>query len=331
MIAPTSVVALAGRSGRAPAGRQRGVALLIALVLMALVTIIIYDVWFSGAMEQRRSFALLSLEQGLQYGMGAESYVAKVLQDDRASSSQDTLAEDWAQRLPPYDVDGGQIEGSLEDMQGRFNLNNLADPKTGGVNKEAVDQFSRLLQLVGLETKWAGLAADWVDADLDPSFPDGAEDSVYTAQTPPYLPPNGPITSASELLALPGFGLERFRRLEPFVAALPIGTTVNLCTAPGEVIDSFGVGFRQFSVDPVQLANSRKKKCFPSMIDFQAALPPADWLRIDAIKPPVIGEATNYFRMTAVVTIGTAEFTLYSLLYRDTAQVRPVLRSWGSN
>jgi general secretion pathway protein K len=319
------------RRRQGPERHQRGVALLIALVLMALVTIIIYDVWFSGAMEQRRTFAVLSLERGLQYGIGAESFVAKILQDDAANSQQDTPAEGWAQHLPPYEVDGGQIDGSVEDMQGRFNLNNLADPATGGVNQDAVDQFSRLLQLVGLETKWAGLAADWVDADLNPGFPDGAEDSVYTTQTPPYLPPNGPITSTSELLALPGFGIERFHRLEPFVAALPIGTTVNLCTAPGEVLDSFGVGFRQFSLDPVQLANARTAKCFPATADFQAALPPTDWARIQAKSNKGISESSHYFRMTATVTIGTAQFTLYSLLYRDTAQVRPILRSWGSN
>ncbi len=331
MRAPPSRRALAGRRRLAPAKRQRGVALLIALVLMALVIIIIYDVWFSGAMEQRRTFAVLSLERALQYGIGAESFIAKILQDDAANSTQDTLAEIWAQHLPPYEVDGGQIDGGIEDMQGRFNLNNLADPTTGGVNQEAVDQFSRLLQLVGLETKWAGLAADWVDADLNPSFPDGAEDSVYTTQTPPYLPPNGPITSTSELLALPGFGIERYRRIEPFVAALPIGTAVNLCTAPGEVIDSFGSGFRQFSLDPVQLANARASKCFPTMADFQAALPPADWARMQAKNKNGVGEQSHYFRMTATVTIGTAQFTLYSLLYRDSAQVRPILRSWGSN
>ncbi len=315
----------------APTKRQRGVALLIALVLMALVTIIIYDVWFSGAMEQRRTFAVLSLEQGLQYGVGAESLIAKILQNDLADNTQDTFGDVWAQHFPPYELDGGEILGSVEDMQGRFNLNNLADPATGSVNQEAVDQFSRLLQLVGLETKWAGLAADWVDADLNPGFPDGAEDSVYMTQTPPYLPPNGPITSTSELLALPGFGIERYRRIEPFVAALPIGTAVNLCTAPGEVIDSFGTGFRQFSLDPVPFANARASKCFPTKADFQAALPRADKARLEAKNWSDISESSHYFRMTAIATIGTAQFTLYSLLYRDSAQVRPILRSWGSN
>ena len=35
-----------------------------------------------------------------------------------------------------------------------------------------------------------------------------------------------------------GFGLERYRKLEPFVTALPIGTPINVCTAPPELLDS---------------------------------------------------------------------------------------------
>ena len=41
-------------------------------------------------------------------------------------------------------------------------------------------------------------------------------------------------------------------------------------------------------------------------------------------------ESSSYFRATAWVTIGTTEFTLYSLLARSAGSVRPVLRSFGS-
>ena len=42
-------------------------------------------------------------------------------------------------------------------------------------------------------------------------------------------------------------------------------------------------------------------------------------------------ESSNYFRATVWVTIGTTQFTLYSLLARGgTGSIRPVLRSFGS-
>src|SRR5882672_10213491 len=201
--------------------RQRGVALLLALVLVALVTIIAYDIWFSGSLEQRRAFAALSLERGFQYGIGTEAAAAKLLMLDAQNSAlQDYPSEDWAQPFPPTAFGSALVEGRIEDMDGRFNLNSLIDKATGTVNQDRVDQFRRLLQIVGLEAKWADLLLDWLDSDDQPTFPDGGEDNLYTMQTPAYLPPNTAITSTSELMALPGFGIERYRRLEPYVAAL---------------------------------------------------------------------------------------------------------------
>jgi general secretion pathway protein K len=310
--------------------RQRGVALLLALILMALVTIIAYDIWFTGALEQRRSFSVLSLEQGLQYGFGGEAFAAQVLLKDSQDSQQDFLAEAWATPLPPIPIDGGQVEVSLEDMQGRFNLNSLIDPNTGAANPDMVEQFRRLLEIVGLEDKWAGLLVDWLDADVNPTFPDGGEDSLYTTQAPPYLAANGPITSTSELLALPGFGIDRYRKIQPFVAALPADAKLNACTAPGEVLDSLGVGFRQFSLDGAALAKQRTSKCFPSLNELWNTLPPADAER--AKTKGYVVDHSDYFRLTSVTTIGTAEFTLYSLLKRDKGGLtRPILRSWGSD
>ena len=95
--------------------------------------------------------------------------------------------------------------------------------------------------------------ADWLDPDTQPT-PDGAEDNVYTSQTPPYRAANGPITSVSELLALPDFGVERYQKLKPYVTALPIGTKINLCTAPGIVIDALSNGTREFGLDEQSLA-----------------------------------------------------------------------------
>jgi hypothetical protein len=42
-------------------------------------------------------------------------------------------------------------------------------------------------------------------------------------------------------------------------------------------------------------------------------------------------QTSQYFRLTSHITIGTAEFDLYSLLQRDdsTGAVRPILRSYS--
>ncbi len=43
-----------------------------------------------------------------------------------------------------------------------------------------------------------------------------------------------------------------------------------------------------------------------------------------------VSQASNYFRLTSIVTIGSAEFTLYSLLQRDGQnQIHVVTRSFS--
>jgi hypothetical protein len=46
----------------------------------------------------------------------------------------------------------------------------------------------------------------------------------------------------------------------------------------------------------------------------------------------ILAETSDYFLATTWVTLGTQQYTLYSLLYRaDGAnQVRPILRSYGT-
>jgi general secretion pathway protein K len=230
--------------------------------------------------------------------------------------------------MPPLPIDEGvgTVEGRLEDLQGRFNLNNLVF-SDGTPNEPAIKQFERILSMVELEPTWAVAIADWIDADVNPGFPDGAEDAIYTGMDPPHLTANMPITRASELLVLPEFGIERYRRLQPYVTALPGGTKLNVCTASGVVLDSLSETQRQFSLNPQDLATRRKEACFPTLEDIRGTLGQAGY---DQVKD-TIGESSSYFRATVWVTIGTTQFTLYSLLARGGAgTIKPLLRSFGA-
>src|SRR5580693_7766339 len=234
-------------NGCAKRMRNRGVALINALILVALATILATKLTFDGFLERKRTIGVLAAEQALQFGLGAEALAADALaQDAQSSGQQTTLAAPWAQPTqplpitPPDDPEAepiGTLQGQLEDMQGRFNLNNLARvvAGTGAVGQagqptqdpQPLEQFQRLLALVGLEPKWAAIARDWIDADDIPGSPDGAEDQVYTSQTPPYRTGNWPMMSPSELMNLPGFGADRYRKIAPFVTALPTATAAT--------------------------------------------------------------------------------------------------------
>ncbi len=330
-------------NGCAKRMKSRGVALIIALILVALATILATKLTFDGFLERRRAIGVLAAEQALHFGMGAEALAADVLaQDLQNSPTQTTLIGPWAQPTQPLPItpqdnpEGepiGTLQGQLEDMQGRFNLNNLAHVIAGAGPQGAIqdpvplEQFQRLLVSVQLEPKWAGMARDWIDADDMPGSPDGAEDQIYTSQTPPYRTGNWPMMSPTELMNLPGFGADRYRKIAPYVTALPTATaTINICTASAPVLDSLTPKSEGYT--PEMLANGRKTGCFPDPQSFGNILGAQH-----TTVAKYYGTRSDYFRLTTRVTLGTTEFTLYSLLKRGGdggAKVTPLLRSFGT-
>jgi len=344
-------------------GSQRGLALLVAILIVALGTMIAVAVAYENAMTARRGVATYAFDQSVLIAEGAEALAAYGLRQIVQSSPKAIYpGQGWDKPLGPLEVVPGVVlEASLEDLQGRFNLNNLV--RTDGTPDPVMTAaFTQLLALVGLEQTWTGFVVDWIDMDGTPSVPDGAEDSVYMGQVVPYRTPNRYITSASELLALPGFGRDRYLKLAPYVIALPQGTKINVCTASGPVLDAFlGAGHTDFSSDPTALTKNRQNTsgCFPTLQNYQTAFSQQTWsgaaapgtsgTTVTAIGQGVstpntatganaqpqgaqskFGQTSNYFRLTSIVSIGSTEFNLYSLLYQDSQQmlVRPIQRSF---
>jgi general secretion pathway protein K len=345
------------RSGRRPAGRrqQQGVALIIALILVALATILATKLSFDGWLERRRTLGVLAAEQAVHFGLGAEALAADVL-GQAPNTQQVTLNQPWAQPTqplpltPPDDPEGepiGSLQGALEDMQGRFNLNNLAHVKTTPAgttapiaaagtpyDPEPLEQFQRLLVSVGLEPKWAGIARDWITSTDIPSSPDGAKDSIYTSQTPPYRTGEYPMMSPSELMNMPGFGADRYRKIAPYVTALPENNVkINICTASALVLESLANNLNgEWSRSPDLLVSERKTGCFPTTQAFQTIVKGAD-PKAFADLAQWSWEQSRYFRLTTRVNLGTTEFTLYSLLKvggGGGGKVTPLLRTFGT-
>jgi general secretion pathway protein K len=307
--------------------RQRGTILISALVLVALATIVAATLFFETMMAARRSKAAFELEQALQLGQGAEALAAYVLSQDEGQD--DTAKDDWTEPYGPVDVENGiQLAAQVTDEQARFNLNTLVNAE-GEPDEDAVKVFKRLLELAGLETRWAGLIVDWIDADTN-TVSDGGEDDLYTRRQPAHLTANVPLTSVSELMQLPDFTQEMYRKLAPHVTALPpAADRINVCLADGIVLDalyalsSTKLGFVEHSQRPqAEMDKLRENGCFPRRDELVTVEPKIGRL---------IAERTSYFRLTTSIRIGTAEFTLYSLLYRDgRRKTRAVARTFGT-
>jgi len=117
---------------------ESGAALVVAMLVFALVAALMVGLQRDFTLTLQRGTHQLFSEQAWAYLIGAEELAAMALQADsradaRAQVAADHLGEVWAQPPTPYPLDaGGWMSGGIEDLQGRLNLNLLADSQPGG-------------------------------------------------------------------------------------------------------------------------------------------------------------------------------------------------------
>jgi len=302
--------------------RERGVALITALLVMALVAVAAAAMASRQELDIRRTGNLIDADQAYLYAVGAEGWAGQLLRRDHNQNKIDTLGDIWAKQLPPIPVEGGQIAGHIADLQGRFNLNNLVDAN-GRVDPVALARFQRLLRQNELNPNLADAVIDWIDPNQQPTPPAGAEDGIYLSRTPPYRAANRPFTSPSELMLVQGFTPKMYHALAPDITALPTHTPINVNTAPAAVLRILGDGI---SADQAKaLVTARGDKGFASVQAFLSQGPLAGKVSKDGLSV-----SSDYFLVSADARIGNSRVRLESVLARNAAgQTRTLERVLG--
>jgi len=305
--------------------QQRGVALITAILIMALITTLTFSLEWDNSLDLRRTYVSMYREEAIQAAIGAESWVLGILRQDLDDSQTDHLGEIWATDIPPLPLESddirGAVFGKIEDLQGRFNINNLID-RDGNVDQPSLEQFRRLLISLGLDVRFAWIAVDWLDANSEASFPDGAEDSIYTGIVPPYRAANQILSSTSELAALEGMDKATMDTLLPHIVALPRRTEINVNTATGPVLQSLDENITTSDVE--RLLSERQETGFADIANSFSSLVTPDVLN-------QLEETSEFFRLKVIVQIDTVRITYYSLLERGPrGDVTPILRSIGT-
>ena len=213
------------RSLRHPPARQRGVALLLALLAMALAVLLAVSLLDRGDVARARSLQVQRSEQTAQLQIGLEAWAGVLLGRDPDGAQMDAADAPWLTPLPPIDVPGARISGRLVDQGGCFNLNALH--VAGADDALALARFERLLARAGLRGEIAAQAADWLDADASPRA--GGVESLRDPATGTVRPmPGAPFLDVQELRLLPAMDARSFERLQPLVCALPADHRINL-------------------------------------------------------------------------------------------------------
>ena len=296
--------------------------MLTAMLVVTVGTILAVNLMWQAQLDQRRTAAALAADQGLMYAQGAEAWAADILRQDLVESpTADTLGEIWATEIAPLPVEGGYIAGRLEDLHGRFNLNNLVTGN-GEADELALQQFERLLALLGLDPALGGAVVDWLDPDSEARFPNGGEDADYGATDPQYRTANVSVTSPSELMAVSGFDAESYPLIAPYVTALPIGTLLNVNTASAPVLASLSDELDLAAA--ATLVEERGTSGFADVNTVFAELVPPETLAR-------IGVNSEHFLLTATVVLGRTQLTMRSVLQREPSGLtRALFRSLGT-
>lgn len=310
-----------GSGGRVvSARRQRGVAIITAIFYTVLASVLAVSLISTVQLEIRRTGNVIDNDRAYAFGLGVEAWVTQLLLRD--DDKKDSLDEDWAIVLPPITVEGGQIAGRIEDMQGRFNINNLIIE--GKRSEPDVQRFNRLLQVLGVDGEIAPAIVDWLDEDAEPSFPDGAEDEAYYSQPVPYRAANRPMASASELRLVKGVTPEIYIQLEPFICALPQRTPLNVNTASAQLLATIVDGMSL--ADGETLIELRDEESFASVDQFLQQ----EMFKDKERQPEALSVTTEYFLVDAQTQYGErGKLRLFSLLQRKSGKVATVMRAEG--
>ena len=298
--------------------KQRGVALITALLVVALATIAAVAMATRQQLDIRRTASLLHGEQAYSYVLGAESWAQVVLARDLRESGIDTLEEDWSTQPPVSFVEGGSIFGRIIDLQGRFNLNSLV---AGGVpDNDAIERFKRLLRVLELDEMLADPLVDWIDGDIDVRFPDGAEDETYLLLETSYRAGNQPLADISELRLVKGYSAEVIEQLRPFIVALPEPTAINVNTATAEVLSTLAEDLSL--ADAEALVDARGEEGFESVDSFLQD----PTLNAKDVAAASLSVTSQWFLMVSEANIGDGRARLASLIQRSPSGVLVVRR-----
>ncbi len=301
--------------------RQRGVALLATLLVVAVAMVLIASLLDRGLIGQARALQSTRAAQAVAFQNGLELWAARVLRDDLAQDGIDSHADIWARPLPPLSAPEGLVQGRMWDLDGCLNLNGLHPDS--GLSQVTRARMERLFSHLRLPPELVDAIADWVDAD-GVSSRGGGEDAAYAALSPPRRPANAPFVHGSELKAVAGVDHEIYRRLQPHVCARAnLAGPVNINTASAEVLMSLD---ERISPVLAQRLHAAGRARFTSVDEFTAQLAE---LGIEGLATDGLSVASRYFVAEAEIVLAQVPVRLYSLLERHEGRIRILARSQG--
>ena len=303
--------------------RRRGIALVLALLLVAIGTISIAALIDTSQLALARTRNLLREQQAYAYARGLEAWAIELLRrDQNEDPNRDSRQDLWARGLPPMEIPGGRLAGRMRDLNGCFNLNSLL--RQGQEDAIGRRRFDRLLVALQLDPGLSESVLDWIDSDNAPRAR-GAESLSYLLLDPPYRAANRPLLQVNELRLVRGIDASVYQRLEPHVCALPTPSAINVNTASIPVLMALADGLSES--DARRIYNEGRAN-FVNVEAFQAQIQQLG-RSLDGAGEG-IGVSSDWFLAETLLELDGIPIHYFSLIERGTSRSRVRQRSRGS-
>ena len=204
-------------------GSQTGVALLIVLWVLVLLTIVSSTL---ALLARSENLEARTLFDGSHARMGALAGFQRAVYEMRNPDLETKWIPDG--RTYQFPLDDITVTVSLTDETGKLDMNS-ATPEL----------MIRLFMGHGLDQAQAEQLADaiqdWRDPD-DAVRPLGAEADAYESAGFSWVPPNGPFGTVEELQQVIGMTYELYERIEPGITVFSGRGNINAAFAPREAL-----------------------------------------------------------------------------------------------
>jgi len=319
------------------ANRQRGVALIIVLMLLAIMATVAASMSERLFLQFQRGVNQVNYQQAYWYSLGIEALAKVGIEQSYKDTDTINMSQPWAIKEQVYPLDYGQAAGRIRDKQACFNLNvlNSVQPTDKQISRPyLVSVLQHLLEELDVEPYQAEIIADstweYIDADDSVRSTTGVEDSTYEAMKPSYLASNSWMADASELRAVYQVSGEIFQKLEPLVCALPSDdwrlnvNTIDVKQAP-ILVAMFSPNLS--SSDAIQLIEKRPFDGWDSIDEFLAESEIVG-LNEDVKKNAkgYLGVDSAFFELDAQVLVDESRVRIRSLLQSTNRETVTVVR-----
>jgi len=294
-----------------PKHSQAGIALMIVLLVVTIATVLSTAIAKNQSRTIGTASSYFDRAQAYYFARGGETFARQLLfRDFKEQPERDDLTEEWAALDLVFEYEGGEVQIYIEDLQGRFNLNQFVagDQRTSLLS----EKLSLMTAQIGLDPAWMDDLLDYTDVDGEVRL-GGAEDYFYLGLDQPFRTSGQPLQDLSEIRMLRSMSSEGYARLSEVLTVTPaMRSNLNVNTAPAIVLQTLA---SDLSLEQANALIDRRTTA-EGFDTVQAFLQQPELAGL-AVKAEGLGVQSSFFKANIKARYENQTLYLTSFIYRE--------------